>query len=167
MSLACVQLSPQWTQPLAEFFQSLREAGDEAEFHPHPFTAEEAARRCQYTGRDLYYILVDQSQVLAYGMLRGWDEGYEIPSLGIAVHPRQRGKGLGRLLMEFLHAAARHRGARTIRLKVYPRNARAVRLYESLGYVFQREEAGQLVGFLDLTAPQSLPNTTDRQHGLE
>lgn len=167
MALECVLLSPQWTKPLAEFFQALREAGDDAEFHPHPFTCEEAARRCQYSGRDLYYILVDQERVLAYGMLRGWEEGYEIPSLGIAVHPRELGKGLGRLLMEFLHAAARYRGARTIRLKVYPRNVRAVRLYESLGYVFRGEEAGQLVGFLDLTASPSFRNTTDRQRGSE
>ncbi len=156
MALECVQLSPQWAQPLVELFQALHEAGDDAEFHPHPFTADEAAKRCQYAGRDLYYVLVEQGRVLAYGMLRGWDEGYEIPSLGIAVHPNERGKGLGRLLMEFLHATARCRGARTIRLKVYPRNVRAVRLYESLGYVFRGEEAGQLVGFLDLTAPPSI-----------
>ncbi len=151
MAIECMLLSPRWTQPLAEFFQALREAGDDAEFHPHPFTAEEAARRCQYAGRDLYYILADGERVLAYGMLRGWDDGYEIPSLGIAVHPRERGKGLGRLLMRVLHMAARRHGAKTIRLKVHPHNARAVRLYETLGYTFRGEEAGQLVGFFDLT----------------
>lgn len=155
MGIECILLAPRWTQPLAEFFQALREAGDDAEFHPHPFTAEEAARRCQYMGRDLYYILVDRQRVLAYGMLRGWDEGYEVPSLGIAVHPRERGKGLGRLLMEVLHAAARHRKARAIRLKVYPHNAQAIRLYKSLGYAFRGEETGQLVGFLDLLGASS------------
>lgn len=153
MAVECVLLAPRWTQPLAEFFQALREAGDDAEFHPHPLTVEEAARRCQHTGRDLYYVVVERERVLAYGMLRGWDEGYEIPSLGIAVHPRERGKGLGRLLMEVLHAAAKRREARAIRLKVYPRNVGAVALYESVGYVFRGKEAGQLVGFLDLTTP--------------
>lgn len=150
MPIECRTLTSQWTQPLAEFFRALVEAGDAAEFHPHPLTVEEAARRCEYSGKDLYYVLVDGRLVLGYGMLRGWDEGFEIPSLGIAVHPAERGKGLGLLLMHFLHAAARLRGARTVRLKVYSQNVRAVRMYESLGYEFRGTEAGQLVGFLDL-----------------
>lgn len=151
MALECHTLSPRWTQPLAAFFHALREAGDDAEFHPHPLTAEEAAERCAYGGADLYYVLVDTDRVLAYGMLRGWDEGYETPSLGIATHPDERGEGLGTLLMHFLHAAAARKGAKRIRLKVYPRNATAVRMYETLGYIFRGQEAGQLVGFLDLT----------------
>jgi len=44
-------------------------------------------------------------------MLRGWDEGYETPSLGIAVHPDARGLGLARTFMGFLHAAASFQGA--------------------------------------------------------
>jgi ribosomal protein S18 acetylase RimI-like enzyme len=136
-------------QPLAEFFRVLKEAGDDAIFHPHRFTDDEANRRTRYKGNDLYYVLVDGNQVLGYGMLRGWDEGYEIPSLGIAIHPEMRGQGLGYLLMNFLHAAARRRGALKVRLKVYAHNDRALRLYKQLGYEFLSEEAGQLVGYFD------------------
>ena len=137
-------------QPLAEFFLALKGAGDDRHFHPHPFTDEEASKRAHYLGKDCYYVLVEGDKVLGYGMLRGWDEGYEIPSLGIAIHPSARGAGLGKLLMHFLHVAAQRRGARKIRLKVYPGNSVAVKLYKDLGYTFQAEEAGQLIGFFDL-----------------
>lgn len=137
-------------QPLAEFFRALKRVGDDKYFHPHSLTDEEAKRRAQYSGKDLYYVLVEGDKVLGYGMLRGGDEGYEVPSLGIVIHPSVRGMGLGKLFMHFLHAAARRRGASKIRLKVYRDNTTAVTLYKELGYTFQAEEAGQLVGFIDL-----------------
>ncbi len=89
-------------------------------------------------------------EVLGYGMLRGWDDGWKIPSLGIALDPRIRGNGTGEMLMHFLHAAARRRGATKVRLKVYPDNRTAIALYKKLGYVFATEEAGQLVGYITL-----------------
>jgi len=137
-------------QPLAEFLRTLEKVGDDKHFHPHPFTDEEVKRRAQYSGGDLYYVLVEGNTVLGYGMLRGWDEGYDVPSLGIAMHPSVRGTGLGKVFMHFLHAAAWRKGASKVRLKVYPENTTAIMLYKKLGYTFQSEEAGQLVGFIDL-----------------
>lgn len=116
-------------------------------FHPHPFTAAAAAEVCGFAGADLYAGLVHDGRMLAYGLLRGWDAGYAIPSLGLAVHPDHHGCGLGRVMMLYLHAAARLRGAPAIRLKVYPDNQAAVRLYRSLGYSFEGIEAGQQVGW--------------------
>jgi ribosomal-protein-alanine N-acetyltransferase len=153
LSLKIVELrdlGPDGSESLAVFFRSVHEAGEDARFHPHPFTAEEAARRIAYRGQDLYYVIMEDRDVLGYGMLRGWDEGYTIPSLGIAVAPSSRGQGLGDLLMQFLHAAARRRGAARVRLKVYPDNLAAIRLYEKMGYRFEAHEDGQLVGFVDL-----------------
>jgi GNAT superfamily N-acetyltransferase len=135
---------------LAAFFQDLCSASDERWFHPHPLTAAHAARLADYRGRDLYYVATRGEAVLAYGLLRGWDEGYETPSLGIAVHPASRGRGLARPFMIFLHAAARQQGARRVRLRVYPDNTPARRLYESLGYRLEPGPDGQLVGFCQL-----------------
>ena len=143
-------LEPELGGALAGLFGALVASGDTVRFHPHPFTAEEAEARARYSGRDLYYVAVAGGRALAYGMLRGWDDGYEVPSLGIALHPEARGTGLARAFMLFLHAAARARGARRVRLRVYPDNAPAVTLYRSLGYRFTGEEAGQLVGVVDL-----------------
>jgi ribosomal protein S18 acetylase RimI-like enzyme len=135
---------------LAALFAALDGGGDGRWFHPHPLTAAEAARLCAYRGRDLYYAAADQGGVLAYGLLRGWDEGYEVPSLGVAVHPAARGGGLAKAFMLFLHAAAAARGARQVRLKVYPDNTPARRLYEGLGYRLGPAAGGQLLGVLDL-----------------
>ena len=150
MALEIRVLSPEWMQPLSDFFAAIRSSG-EMSFHPHPLTDESAKMLAQYSGNDVYYVMVNGKEVLAYGMLRGWDQGYEIPSLGIAVHPKSRGKKLGELMMHFLHSAARSKGARQVRLKVYPKNAFAYSLYVKLGYKFDTaEENSQLIGRLDL-----------------
>ncbi len=143
-------LESQMAPALAALFRASREAGDEPFFHPHPLTDAEAAARARHRGRDLYYAIVDGGQVLGYGFLRGWDEGYEVPSLGIVVHPTQRGGGLGRMLMHVLHEAARRRGASRVRLTVHPQNSAARGLYADLGYVLESRDDGQLVGFLEL-----------------
>jgi ribosomal protein S18 acetylase RimI-like enzyme len=143
--------APDLARPLADFFAHLEVTGESRRFHPHPFTPEAAQARAGYRGADVYVVAVAGGVVLGYGMLRGWDEGYAIPSLGIAIHASARGIGLGRALMLYLHAEARRRGAARIRLKVYPDNGAAVALYRTLGYEFAEElEHGQLVGHLDL-----------------
>ena len=142
------QFSPAWRAALAIFFRALEENGDAQHFHPHPFSEDFLDKLCKYQGKDLYYIAVERNNVLAYGLLRGWDEGYAVPSLGIALHPSVRGLGLGKAFMHFLHVAARRKGALRIRLKVYPSNSQAIELYKSLGYSFQGIENEQMVGSL-------------------
>ena len=149
-ALECRLLCPELAAEVARFFQRLSAAGVSQYFHPHPFTPEEATRRSHYDGDDLYYALLVGGEMTGYGMLRGWDEGYDVPSLGIVVDTAAQGRGYGRLFMLFLHAAARARGARKIRLKVYIDNTRALTLYRSLGYQFEGEQAAQLVGTLEL-----------------
>lgn len=143
-------LRPELEQALGDFFCALREEGADEFFHPHALTDTEARRLCSYSGEDLYYVLVENEQVLAYGMLRGWDEGFEIPSLGIATLASARGSGLGTLLVRFLHAAARRRGARKVILKVYKKNPAAKKLYERLGYSFTDKGSQELSGCIEL-----------------
>jgi [ribosomal protein S18]-alanine N-acetyltransferase len=137
---------------LVRFFAVLQSRGTDRFFHPHPFTVKAAIERAAYSGKDLYYVLIDGSEILGYGMLRGWDEGYVVPSLGIVVHPDAQGKGLGRLLMNFLRVAAERKKAEKIRLRVALENEKATKLYRALGYEFAFESASAyLEGFLDLT----------------
>jgi len=150
-SLEFKKLNPELQMPLEVFFRDIEESGIGRYFHPHLFSEAEALRLCQYANQDLYYVALTGDRILGYGLLRGWDEGYVIPSLGIALHPSVHGQGLGRAFMYFLHAAARQRGALKVRIKVYPDNLRGVSLYESLGYTFHADkEDGQLVGVLNL-----------------
>jgi ribosomal-protein-alanine N-acetyltransferase len=118
-------------------------------FRPHPLTAEHAYSMSW--SRDVYVLAIDSNvEALAYGMLRGWDEGFEIPSLGIALCRAARGTGISKLLMQHLHVCARLRGARQIRLSVYPENTAAIRLYQSLGYEFYDEGPDRRVGLCSI-----------------
>src|SRR5829696_4566103 len=112
------KVTPEWAAPLGAFFADLRASGDDALFHPHALSDDHARVIAQHAGEDLYYVATEGDAVLGYGMLRGWDEGYAVPSLGIALGSTARGTGLARPFMHFLHAAARRRGAERVRLKV-------------------------------------------------
>jgi RimJ/RimL family protein N-acetyltransferase len=136
--------------PLARLFVEIDSDPTAKQFHPHPFSADVAAQVCQDPGLDWHFGLLDRDRLVAYGLLRGWNEGYEVPSLGIYVVPDVRGTGVSRLMMHYLHVAARVRGATRIRLKVYAGNVAALRLYQSLGYAFVQSEGEQLVGYLTL-----------------
>ena len=94
-------------------------------------------------------------------MLRGWDAGYDMPSLGLAVTPSHRGRGLAREMMHHLHQRAKHRGADRVRLKVDRRDLVAKALYDSLGYRFDRVSSTELVGYCDLTQHYVPPDATD------
>lgn len=123
---------------------------DETFFRPHPFTPDDARDIAGQDGGDVYAVLLEDGHAVAYGMLRGWSEGYMVPSLGIAVRTSAQGRGLGRTMMRHLHAEARRRGATVVRLRVHPDNIRARRLYETLGYAYAGEDRGELVMLLDI-----------------
>jgi len=138
---------------LAGFFAALRESGADDYFHPHPLDEKYAYFLSGYRGKDFYAAMIRNGHVAGYGMLRGWDDGYRVPSLAMAVHPAFRGLGLGARFLGYLHSQARARGADRVRLKVYPENKAALYLYQSAGYRFAGKEDGQLVGTLALSAP--------------
>lgn len=151
-SLEVVRLTPEWQQGLQQFFQDMKAGGDDVFFSPHPADADSIRSIAARNGKDLYYLLVEQDQVLGYGLLRGWDEGYQIPSLGLAIHPAARGQGLGKMLMDILHFLAFRRGADKVRLRVRANNEKAMNLYKNLGYAFE-EDTNQpdfLVGFKNI-----------------
>ena len=134
--ISAVRLGPEHLPALRRFFEGLAsDASAAALFHPHPFTAEQAATIANYGGTDYYAALLVEDEIVAYGMLRGWDEGYAIPSLGISVARGRRGLGLGRRMMEHLHAVARARQAPSIMLRVYKHNEPAVALYRHMDYM--------------------------------
>ncbi len=144
-----VALSIERQNDLARFLYELDKNGDTTFFSPHAIDTASIGKLIRTTKRDLYYLLVEGRNVLGYGLLRGWDEGYEIPSLGLATHPSVRGKGFGKLLMNFLHLAALRRGCSKVRLRVESANFAAISMYKSYGYVFEEDtmQSNYLIGF--------------------
>jgi ribosomal-protein-alanine N-acetyltransferase len=146
--LECVLLRPGLEQALARFFDDLAIAGDDTFFHPHEGDVASLRAIADLPGKDVYVVFIEDGVVLAYGLLRGWNEGYSVPSLGIAVHPRARARGLGRLMMDYLETMARRRGAPAIRLRVLKDNVNAIAMYERRGYIMSPDEVDRnlLVG---------------------
>jgi ribosomal protein S18 acetylase RimI-like enzyme len=111
-------------------------------FDPFPLTTAEARRIALDPSRDGYYIATRGEDVLGFSMLRGFDEGYAIPSFGIFVDHERHGEGIGRRLTAWTIGQARRRDCPAVRLTVYADNATALGLYASLG--FREQERGQV-----------------------
>jgi GNAT superfamily N-acetyltransferase len=145
---------------LGDFFAAVAADAETVRFfHPHPLTPEYAAWLCgcAATRRDRHYLALHQGRPAAYAMLRGWDEGYAVPSWGGCVHPALRGAGLGHVLLAHAIAECGAAGATQLRLTVYKANQRAVHLYSKFGFVFRDKDGKSVMGLLDLTGPVAVP----------
>jgi ribosomal protein S18 acetylase RimI-like enzyme len=88
-------------------------------------------------GGDTFVLLAGQEPVgVAVLRLRGaiWNPGLECYLAELYVVPDQRGRGVGRALMEAAIREARERGARTMDIGVDEPDLAARRLYESMGF---------------------------------
>lgn len=132
--IECIDYRPGWEAALGELFKALEASSELRYFSPHPHDSATLRDIAARTGRDVHCLLVEGRTVLGYGLLRGWDEGYKVPSLGIAVHPDARSIGLGRVLMDYLEMMAAYRGAASVRLRVKQSNLFAASIYARRGY---------------------------------
>ena len=93
--------------------------------------------------RRRYDLLAEDSR-----RITGWaflaDLQTEHPYLGIVVGEDQRGRGIGKALMERLHNWSDQHGVAEICLMVVKDNDRARRLYEQFGFVVYDEEFDEL-----------------------
>lgn len=113
----------------------------DAFFSPHSFDAETAKLICSGSTKDKYYgMYIHNQTMVAYGMLRGYEDGFITPSLGIYIHSSHRGRGYGHIMMEKLHDAAKALGSTQVRLTVLKNNVTAISLYKKLGYNFDEDE---------------------------
>lgn len=129
------KLRPDDVQTLLNFFNELQES-DRVFFHPHPFDADTAKAICSRPGKDVFVAGFEAEQIAAYGMLRGWADGFDVPRIGLATRAASRGRGWGDAMMTYLHSVAATKGASRVELKVEDDNDTALRLYRRHGYVF-------------------------------
>jgi len=134
---------------LSQFFAENNRTDVTRYFHPFPLTSQVALEIANRLRRDRFYMGSRGERVIAFCMLRGWEEGFEIPSFGLLVDYRYRGQGVGRIMTEFAISEARREGAPAIRLTVYASNDRAVRLYESLGFALIERQPVAIGGEAD------------------
>ncbi len=147
-----LSLSQEIIPQLEDFLLLQRKSDSQHFFAPHAYDRVSLEKLVKAIGQDVYLVAVHQNKVLAYGMLRGWDAGFSVPSLGIAVSSGYQGIGLGRGMMGWLHCNAVVRGAVKVRLRVLSTNENAIKLYRSLGYEFATDikASDYLIGYVNL-----------------
>ena len=122
------RLDDSLVKPLSQMLRSI-----EPTFRPFDFTPE-AIRMAVKEGDEHWTVTLPSGSVIAYGMLRGWADGYRVPALGIAVDLMYRRKGLASAMIMFLHYRARERGCTHIMLHVDAEHLGAQSLYRAMGY---------------------------------
>jgi ribosomal protein S18 acetylase RimI-like enzyme len=129
-------------EAMADFFENNNVEEVTRHFHPFPLDTRWAKVISGQRGNDKYYIAVENNSVIGFGMLRGWDEGYEVPSLGVLVDLAHQNQGLGRHITSFLLTEAK-KVASAVRLSVDKSNNRAIGLYRSFGFEIVAEQMGR------------------------
>lgn len=101
-----------------------------------PFKIEEVAihSMLKRAERDRYEGMFLEGELAGFYMLRGFDEGFTVPSYGVWVAPQYSGLGLATQSLSHVIAACRANGVSELMLKVHPQNTVAKKLYESFGF---------------------------------
>src|SRR5208337_259421 len=80
---------------LASFFTDNNAPQVVRQFNPFPLTAELARTIAKVRCRDHYYGAFLGDRMVGFSMLRGWDDGYTVPSFGILIDRDFHGRGYG------------------------------------------------------------------------
>jgi ribosomal-protein-alanine N-acetyltransferase len=140
-TLHCEPIGPEHVEELTVLFERNRTPAVTEMFDPFPLDAAQARKIALDDGEDAFYLARSGKLPVGFSMLRGFDEGYAIPSFGIFVDQRSQGRGIGRKLTAWTVEQARGRGCPAVRLTVYAANLAACRLYESLGFVERERQS--------------------------
>lgn len=82
----------------------------------------------------IFGVYLDE-ELVGFYMLRGFDEGFEIPSYGVWISKEYSGLGLSKLTLQHAIAFCKINNIKKIMLKVHPRNIIAKNIYEKFGFV--------------------------------
>lgn len=137
---------------LLGFFLEIDQDQYRRNFSPHSFTEKEALRICSHQGDDRYLgmITLPENIMVGYGLLRGIDEGYSVPSLGLCISKAYQGKGLGHKLLSYLLNECEKNNYKQAMLKVKKNNYGARHLYEQAGFTFSDFNTEFLIGYKNL-----------------
>ncbi len=120
-------------------------------FYAFGFGEEEIARVLGARERDVYSGIFWRGELACFFMLRGWDAGYEVPSFGVLVDVKHRGRAFMRIALDVAKLICRLEGAPRLMAKIHPDNV-SPRGARRLGLVQTGHEAetGNVIYHIDL-----------------
>ena len=111
----------------------------------------EIARLLAGRQMDVYSGIFWRGELAGVFMLRGWDAGYEVPSFGVLVDARHRGRAFMRIALDVAKLICRLSGATRLMAKIHPDNV-SPRGARRLGFVQTgvEPETGNVVYHMEL-----------------
>jgi RimJ/RimL family protein N-acetyltransferase len=121
-------------------------------FRPFDFDEVTVGGILRERRRDVYMGIFWGEDLAGFFMLRGWDDGYEVPTYGVLIDEKYCGIGFAPLSLRMAKIIGKAAGARRIMLKVDPDNACAKAVFERARFVFTeaKDERGRLIYHFDL-----------------
>ena len=83
---------------------------------------------------DKYFGIFINDNLAGFYMLRGFDQGFEVPSYGVWISDKFYSLGLSKLTLQHAIAFCKVNGLKKIMLKVHSENIIAKNIYESFGF---------------------------------
>lgn len=99
--------------------------------YDEPAIADALARQ----GQDVFTGLFWDEQIVGFFMLRGWNEGYEVPAFGILIDEQYRGYGLEMAALDTAKVICRLRKVSRLMIKMHPDNISAKGVARKTGFV--------------------------------
>jgi RimJ/RimL family protein N-acetyltransferase len=108
-----------------------------------PFAYDEAAiaDALARRGQDVFMGLFWRNGIVGFFMLRGWNEGYEVPAFGILIDEQYRGYGLEMAALDTAKVICRLRNVSRLMIKMHPDNISAKGVARKTGFVQTGVEA--------------------------
>ncbi len=103
-------------------------------FTPFEISERKFAEVLSKAVRDCFFGVFVGSALAGFYMLRGFDDGYDIPAYGLFISEKFAGQGLGSLTVQHAITFCKVNKIRRLLLKVYPDNLSAKALYEGFGF---------------------------------
>ena len=103
-------------------------------FDPFPLTGATARKLARHTGRDLYWGVWADGEMVAFAMVRGWDEAHEHRAYGYLVDHRHRRRGIGTAMTALVLEELRRRGESEVRARVHDDNEASLRMLMASGF---------------------------------
>lgn len=120
-------------------------------FYPFEFDLASVTTVLANQRQDVLMGVYWESRLVVFFMLRGWNEGYDVPSFGIIVDENYRGCGMELISLDAAKAICRLRGAERMMLKMHPDNITAKGVARKIGFVQTGiEPGGNVIYHLEL-----------------
>jgi len=84
--------------------------------------------------KDKFFGLYVENELIGFYMLRGFDEGYSVPSYGVWISEKYSNKGLSTFTLQHAISICKLNAIKKLMLKVHPDNIAAKHIYEKYGF---------------------------------